>query len=156
MYISFATHIHVTRIAAMRIIFTHIGCTLLPCDMYMCRERHTWSGTLILKDVRYTFTLFLFTVSLPPTTHAPTRAYVKRMKDNETRHVIHDTRISSGQCPRRDVTVRYGLQGHTEYTPEERHIHVKKGILCLWVRVSWIDVNNCPKRCDYIQFIIFL
>jgi hypothetical protein len=39
--------------------------------------------------------------------------------------VIHDTRISSGQCPRRDVTVRYGLQGHTEYTPEERHIHVK-------------------------------
>jgi hypothetical protein len=33
------------------------------------------------------------------------------------RHVIHDIRISSGQCPRRDVTVRYGLQGHTEYTP---------------------------------------
>jgi hypothetical protein len=40
------------------------------------------------------------------------------------RHVIHDTRISSGQCSRRDVTVRYGLQGHKEYTPEERHIHV--------------------------------
>jgi hypothetical protein len=42
------------------------------------------------------------------------------------RHVIHDTLISSGQCPQRDVTVRYGLQGHTEYTPEERHIHVKR------------------------------
>jgi hypothetical protein len=42
------------------------------------------------------------------------------------RHVIHDTRISSGHCPRRNVTVRYGLQGHTEYTPEERHIHVNK------------------------------
>jgi hypothetical protein len=29
--------IHVTRIAAMHIIFTRIGCT---CDMYMCRLRH--------------------------------------------------------------------------------------------------------------------
>jgi hypothetical protein len=37
---SFATHIHVTHIAAMRNIFTRIGCTLLTCDMYMCRERH--------------------------------------------------------------------------------------------------------------------
>jgi hypothetical protein len=55
------------------------------------------------------------------------------MKDNEMRHVIHDTRISSGQCPRRDVTVRYGFQGHTEYTPEERHIHVNKTkILNYW------------------------
>jgi hypothetical protein len=35
-------------------------------------------------------------------------------------HVIHDTRISSGQCPRRDVTVRYGLQGHMEYTSREK------------------------------------
>jgi hypothetical protein len=49
---------------------------------------------------------------------------IARMKDNEMRHVIHDTRISSSQCPRRDVMVWYGLQGHTEYTPEERHIHV--------------------------------
>jgi hypothetical protein len=37
--------------------------------------------------------LFLYS----PTTRAPTRAYVKRMKDNEMHHVIHDTRISSGQ-----------------------------------------------------------
>jgi hypothetical protein len=27
------------------------------------------------------------------------------------------------------VTSRYGLQGHTEYTPEEKHIHVNKIIL---------------------------
>jgi hypothetical protein len=39
------------------------------------------------------------------------------MKDNEMRHVIHDTRISSGQCPWRDVTVQYGLQGHTNIPP---------------------------------------
>jgi hypothetical protein len=32
--------IHVTRIAAMHIIFTRIGCTLFMCDMYMCRIRH--------------------------------------------------------------------------------------------------------------------
>jgi hypothetical protein len=29
-----------TRIAAMRIIFTRIGCTLLTCDMYMSDLRH--------------------------------------------------------------------------------------------------------------------
>ena len=28
-------------------------------------------------------------------------------------------------------------------------------ILCSWVHASWINVNNCPPRCDYIQFIIF-
>jgi hypothetical protein len=28
------------RFAAMSIIFTRIGCTLLTCDMYMCRLRH--------------------------------------------------------------------------------------------------------------------
>jgi hypothetical protein len=29
-----------TRIAAMRIIFTRIGCTLLTRDMYMSDQRH--------------------------------------------------------------------------------------------------------------------
>jgi hypothetical protein len=28
------------RIAAIRIIFTRIGCILFTCDMYMCRLRH--------------------------------------------------------------------------------------------------------------------
>jgi hypothetical protein len=55
------------------------------CDMY--------EGSCIgCKNTAETF-LFLFTVSLPPpTTRVPTRAYVKRMKDNEMRLVIHDTR----------------------------------------------------------------
>jgi hypothetical protein len=26
------------------------------------------------------------------------------------------------------------------------------GISCSWVRASWIDVNNCPTRCNLIQF----
>jgi hypothetical protein len=99
---SSATNIHVTRIAAMRIIFTRIGCTLLTCDVYM-------------SDLKYIHDPVLSSLKI-----------VKRMKDNEMRHVIHDTLISNGQCPRRDVTVRYGLQGHTEYTPEEKHIHVKR------------------------------
>jgi len=29
-------------------------------------------------------------------------------------------------------------------------------VLCSWVRASCINVNNCPTRCDYIQFITFL
>jgi hypothetical protein len=50
---SFATHIHVTRIAAMRIIFTRIGCNLLTCDMYMCRERHVHDPVLSSYSVYY-------------------------------------------------------------------------------------------------------
>jgi hypothetical protein len=53
MYMSFATHIHVTRIAAMRIIFTRIGCTLLTCDMYMCRERNIHDPILSSYSVYY-------------------------------------------------------------------------------------------------------
>jgi hypothetical protein len=79
-----------------------------------------------MKGIRLSFSVHCFPTPPPaPPTHPPPRAYVKRIKDNEMRNVIHDTRISSGQCPRRDVTVRYDLQGHTEYTPEKRHIHVK-------------------------------
>jgi hypothetical protein len=32
--------IHVTRIAAVHIIFTRVGCNLFTCDMYMCHLRH--------------------------------------------------------------------------------------------------------------------
>jgi hypothetical protein len=96
------------------------------CDMYKSSLRHIHDpvlSTLKMKVIRLSFSVHCFPT--PSTTRAPTRAYVKRMKNNEMRHVIDDTRISSGQCPRRDVTVRYGLQGHTEYTPEERHINNK-------------------------------
>jgi hypothetical protein len=85
-------------------------------------------SSLKMKGIRLSFFSVHCFPTPSPTTRAPTRAYVKRMKDNEMRHVIHDTHFSSGQCARRDVTVRYGLQGHAEYTPEERHIHVKNSI----------------------------
>jgi len=28
-------------------------------------------------------------------------------------------------------------------------------ILCSWVHASWIYVNNCLTRCDYIQFVLY-
>jgi hypothetical protein len=67
----------------------------------------------------------------PPTTRHHTCAYVTRMKDNvsrsfEPRHVIPDTRISSGQCPRCYVNVTWDsryFQGHTKKWAL-RHIHV--------------------------------
>jgi hypothetical protein len=37
----------VTRIAAMRIIFTRIGCTLLTCDVYMSDLRHIHDPVLL-------------------------------------------------------------------------------------------------------------
>jgi hypothetical protein len=105
------THIHVTRIAAMRIIFTRIGCTLLTCNMYMSDLRLIHDPVLSSLKMEGT-RLLLFIVSLPlpqpaptptpPRTRAHTCAYVTRMKDKilrsfEMRHVIHDTRFSSGQ-----------------------------------------------------------
>jgi hypothetical protein len=51
--IRLSRHIHVTRIAAMCIIFTRIGCTLLTCDMYMCRERHIHDLVLSSYSVYY-------------------------------------------------------------------------------------------------------
>ena len=32
------------------------------------------------------------------------------------------------------------------------HMLLYCGILCSLARASWINVNNCPTRCDYIQF----
>jgi hypothetical protein len=65
--------------------------------------------SFIIKDERYTFIFYLCSPTTS-TTRSQTCAYVTRMKDNvskifEPRHVIPDTRISSGQCPRCDVNV---------------------------------------------------
>jgi hypothetical protein len=63
-------HIHVTRIAAMRIIFTRIGCILLTCDMYMSDLRHIHDPVhsfLKMEGIR-----LLFFVSLPLPQPAPT------------------------------------------------------------------------------------
>jgi hypothetical protein len=65
--ICLSRHIHVTRIPAMRMIFTRIGSTLLTCDMYMCCERHIHDLVLSsLKMYGIHLLYFLFTVSLPP------------------------------------------------------------------------------------------
>jgi hypothetical protein len=60
------------------------------------------------------------------------------MKDNEMRHVIHDTRICSGQCPRRDVTVRYGLQGHTNIPPPQTYKCKKKCGNSLEIKIATV------------------
>ena len=39
-------------------------------------------------------------------------------------------------------------------------IHTGSGMriffIYLWIRASWININNCSTWCDYVQFIIFL
>jgi hypothetical protein len=48
-----------TSIAAMRIIFTRIGCTLLTCDMYMSDLRHIHDpvlSSLKMEVIRLLFT----------------------------------------------------------------------------------------------------
>jgi hypothetical protein len=54
--------IHVTRIAAMHIIFTRIGCTLFTCDMYMCRLRHI--NDSVLSSLKMEGIRLLFVTSL--------------------------------------------------------------------------------------------
>jgi hypothetical protein len=83
-------HIYVTRIAAMHIIFTHIGCTLFTCDMYMCRLRHindSVLSSLKMEGIR----LLLFIVSRhemcgacsrTPPLPAPRHAYITRVAVN--------------------------------------------------------------------------
>ena len=39
-----------------------------------------------------------------------------------------------------------------EYFIEFCHRETSGLILSSWVRASWINVNNCPTRCDYIHF----
>jgi hypothetical protein len=83
--------------------------------MYKSSLRHIHDpvlSSLKMKGIRLLFFIFF---PLPHPQPASTRTYVTRMKDNvsrnfEPRHVILDTRISSGQCPRCDVNVTLGAQ----------------------------------------------
>jgi hypothetical protein len=52
--------IHVTRIAAMHIIFTFFGCTLFTCDMYMCRLRHINDSVLSSLKMEGTRLLYFY------------------------------------------------------------------------------------------------
>jgi hypothetical protein len=87
----------------------------LTCYMYKSSLRHTHDpvlSSLKMKGIRLLFYLFSPT---PSTTRSHTCACVTRMKDNASRsfkprHVIPDTRISSGQCPRCDVNVTLGAR----------------------------------------------
>jgi hypothetical protein len=105
----------------------------------------------IFNDERYTFT-FLSLFPYPSfTTRSHTCAYVTRIKDNfsrsfEPRHVIPDTRISSGQWP--GVTsMLHSAREISEVTRNKcrlRHIRVK-------------ILQKCPTTCNCIgQFIILL
>ena len=44
------------------------------------------------------------------------------------------------------------MQQKGSYNTEIHLCDKKYRILCSWVRASWTNVNNCPTRCDYIQF----
>jgi hypothetical protein len=77
-----------------------------------------------------------------PATRAHTCAYVTRSNVNvsrsfEPRHVIPDTRFSSGQCPRCDVTIsRCGVRHFQSPRNRRRlrHIHVNSDSNVCWVR----------------------
>jgi hypothetical protein len=122
------------RIAAIRV--TIITCTTAVClCFYLCsptpptNRSHTCAYVTRMKNN----ICFYLCSPTPRTTRSHTCAYVTRMKDNlprsfEPRHVIPDTRISSGQCPRCDVNVTLGSRDFNVIRNKRdlRHIHVKK------------------------------
>jgi hypothetical protein len=91
----------------------------LRLDLYLSHVKKHY--TIITWATAVCFCFYLC-YPTPPITRSHTCAYVTRMKDNfsksfEPCHVIPDTRISSGQCPRCDVNVTLGsrdFQGHTK------------------------------------------
>jgi hypothetical protein len=88
-------------------------------DTYTCNmfknitDTHN-NNTIITCATAVCFCFYLSSPT-PSANRSHTRAYVTRMKDNvsrsvEPRHVIPDTRISSGQYPRCDVNVKLGAR----------------------------------------------
>jgi hypothetical protein len=63
-----ASHNEARRIAAMRIIFTRIGFTLLTCDMYMSDLRHIHDpilSSLKMEGIRYFYLVVVHNQSIP-------------------------------------------------------------------------------------------
>jgi hypothetical protein len=122
--------------------------------MYKSSLRHIHDpvlSSLRMKCIRLLYCLYLCSPT-PTTTRPHTCAYVTRMKDNvsrsfEPRHVIPDTRISSGQCPRCDVNVTLGSRDFQSHTKKRalRHIHVNniqlfhwnKAVFPMWLPFGW-------------------
>jgi hypothetical protein len=116
--------LHVNKVQPIRVKMIPIAAirdTIITCAtavcfyFYLCsptpstNRSHTCAYVTCMKDN----ICFYLCSPTPSTTRSHTCAYVTRMKDNvsrsfEPRHVIPDTRISSGQCPRCDVKVTLG------------------------------------------------
>jgi hypothetical protein len=60
-----------THIAAMRIIFTRIGCTLLTCDMHVSDLRHIRDPVLSSLKMEGIRLLFYVKLNMFRTTHRP-------------------------------------------------------------------------------------
>jgi hypothetical protein len=104
LFICLRRHIYMSHVLLLCISFLRVLVVLYLCVTFMCRLRHINDSVLSSLKMEGICLLYFSVHCFPPThtTRAPTRAY---------------TRISSGQGPRHDVTVRYGLQGHTNIPP---------------------------------------
>jgi len=49
------------------------------------------------------------------------------------------------------------LHNYLHSLSPSHHVHYENGLhIYAWVLALWIKFNNCPTRCDCIQFIVFL
>jgi hypothetical protein len=96
---------------------------------------------MCLRNAYEGYICFYLCSPTPSTTRSHACAYVTRMKDNfprsfEPRHLIPDTRISSGQCPRCGVNVALGSRDFKVIRNkwDLRHIHVK--MINIFIRIT--------------------
>jgi hypothetical protein len=135
MYMSEATHIYLTRIAAMYIIITRIGCTLITCDMYMCRLRHIHDPVLSSLKMEGIHLLYSF---FPPPLSAPrahTCAYVTRLKINILRSIEACHEVTIWQFGARES------QGRSKSVPPKTHT-CQKLTTAYYVHMQYFRHNN--------------
>jgi hypothetical protein len=104
---------------------------------HTCNTMRVKHDTIITCATADCFCLYLCFPT--PSTTRPTRAYVTHMKDNvsrsfEPRHVIPDTRISSGQCPRCDVNGTWGARRSHEKASTKTYTCQKNSCFVLIIR----------------------
>jgi hypothetical protein len=132
------------------------------CYTYSCYAYHFYAYRLYFINV----IAFVHCFPTPQNPRFHTCAYVTHIKNNvsrsiEIRQVLHDTRISNGQWPRRDVTNLCGVCAvRWARSYEIRHIHVNT-VRCLYrtpledEQISYRKSNEMS-QCIKILFHIYV
>jgi hypothetical protein len=126
-----ATHIHVTRIAAMRIIFTRIGCTLLMCDMYMSDLRHIHDPVLSSLKLEGIRLLYYLSSPTPFATCATTHTITQLVSRSTLREAAVRVLTSRSDGATRNVIRNNRAVRHI-------HVNISEILLVAHIAMFWV------------------